>query len=272
MAILCQSTYRFTDRKGEQVDFQDSEGYALVTGGTGGIGSAVCRLLAEQGSKVAFTYFQNEEAAGELEATLDSFDTAPFSRALDLRNADAISSFVDFLEEKGGIHTLIHTVGPQVPQTHLSKVSPALFKEHAELEINGFFNTVQAVLPCLRASKGSIVAVTSAATDRYPIRDGLSAGPKAAVEMLIRGLAAEEGKYGVRANAVGPGMLSDGMAEDLIAKGEYSQQDLDIATKNIPLSRFGKASDVAEAVCFLASERATYISGQILNIDGGYTA
>ena len=186
------------------MDFQDSEGYALVTGGTGGIGSAVCRLLAEQGSKVAFTYFQNEEAAEELEATLDSLETAPFSRPLDLRNADAISSFVDFLEEKGGIHTLVHTVGPQVPQTHLSKVSPALFKEHAELEINGFFNTVQAVLPCLRASKGSIVAVTSAATDRYPIRDGLSAGPKAAVEMLIRGLAAEEGKYGVRANAVGP--------------------------------------------------------------------
>ena len=146
------------------------------------------------------------------------------------------------------------------------------FKEHVELEINGFFNTVQAVLPFIRVSKGSIVAVTTAATDRYPIRDGLSASPKAAVEMLIRGLAAEEGKYGVRANAVGPGMLSEGMAEELIARGEYSQQDLDIATRNIPLSRFGNASDIAEAVCFLASERANYISGQILNVDGGYTA
>jgi len=62
------------------------------------------------------------------------------------------------------------------------------------------------------------------------------------------------------------------MAEELIAKGEYSQKDLDIATQNIPLRRFGKANDVAEAVCFLASERANYISGQILNIDGGYTA
>ena len=254
------------------MDFQDLDGYALVTGGTGGIGSAVCRLLAEQGSKVAFTYFQNEEASRELEATLSSFGEVPFSRSLDLRNVDEISSFVEFLEGQGGIHTLVHTVGPQVPQTHLSKISPALFKEHVELEINGFFNTVQAVLPFIRVSKGSIVAVTTAATDRYPIRDGLSASPKAAVEMLIRGLAAEEGKYGVRANAVGPGMLSDGMAEELIARGEYSQQDLDIATRNIPLSRFGKASDIAEAVCFLASERANYISGQILNIDGGYTA
>ena len=67
-------------------------------------------------------------------------------------------------------------------------------------------------------------------------------------------------------------MLSEGMAEELIARGEYSQQDLDIATRNIPLSRFGKASDIAAAVCFLASERANYISGQILNIDGGYKA
>ena len=255
------------------MDFQDLEGYALVTGGTGGIGSAVCRLLAERGSKVAFTYDTNEHAATKLKASLyRQPGKLPYASPLNLLNEDAISSLVEELEEKGGIHTLVHSVGPQVPQTHLSKISPALFKEHVELEINGFFNTVQAILPLIRVSKGSIVAVTTAATDRYPIRDGLSAGPKAAVEMLIRGLAAEEGKYGVRANAVGPGMLSDGMAEELIARGEYSQQDLDIATRNIPLSRFGKASDIAEAVCFLASERANYISGQILNIDGGYTA
>ena len=100
------------------MDFQDLQGYALVTGGTGGIGSAVCRLLAEQGSKVAFTYFQNEEASRELEAALSSFGEVPFSRSLDLRNVDEISSFVEFLEGQGGIHTLVHTVGPQVPQTH----------------------------------------------------------------------------------------------------------------------------------------------------------
>jgi len=254
------------------VDFQHLEGFALVTGGTGGIGSAICRLLAKQGSKVAFTYFQNKEAAEDLEATLSTLGKGSVSGPVDLRNPDGISSFIHSLQDGGGIHTLIHTVGPPVPQTHLSKISPELFKEHVELEINGFFNTVYASLPFIRASQGSIIAVTTAATDRYPIRDGLSASPKAAVETLIRGLAAEEGKFGVRANAVGPGMLSDGMAEELIARGEYSQQDLDIATRNIPLRRFGKAGDVAEAVCFLASEKANYISGQIINIDGGYTA
>ena len=78
--------------------------------------------------------------------------------------------------------------------------------------------------PRLRASKGSIVAVTSAATDRYPIRDGLSAGPKAAVEMLIRGLAAEEGKHGVRANAVGPGMLSVVWPKTLLLKASTASR------------------------------------------------
>ena len=113
--------------------------------------------------------------------------------------------------------------------------------------------------------------MTSAATDRYAIRDGLSAGPKAAIETLIKALAAEEGRFGVRANAVGPGMLSDGMAERLMTEGHYSERDLEVATSNIALRAFGTAADVAEAVCFLVSERAGYISGQVLNVDGGYS-
>ena len=67
-------------------------------------------------------------------------------------------------------------------------------------------------------------------------------------------------------------MLTDGMAATLIERGDYSQNDLDIATANIPLGKYGQAIDVAEAVCFLASSKARYITGQILNVDGGYTA
>ena len=120
------------------------------------------------------------------------------------------------------------------------------------------------------ASKGSIVAITTAATRRYPVRDGLSSGTKGAVEAVVRALAAEEGRFGVRANCVGPGMMTDGMAQRLMASGDLDDAALEITKRNIPLRRFGDAVDIAEAVCFLASDRADFISGQMLDVDGAY--
>jgi NAD(P)-dependent dehydrogenase (short-subunit alcohol dehydrogenase family) len=175
------------------------------------------------------------------------------------------------LARHGAIHTLVHAAGPHVPQRHLSSVSVDEFAHHVEVEVVGLFNVVAPVLGSLRATQGSLVAVTTAATARYPVRDGLSAAPKAAVEQLVRALAAEEGRYGVRANCVGPGMLSEGMAARLIASGDLGDDALEAATRAIALRRFGTARDVAEAVCFLASRRAGFISGQTLRVDGGYS-
>jgi NAD(P)-dependent dehydrogenase (short-subunit alcohol dehydrogenase family) len=140
-----------------------------------------------------------------------------------------------------------------------------------EEDVVGFFNVVQPSLRYLRDTQGSIVAVTTAATQRYPVRDGLSAGPKGAVETTLRAVAAEEGRYGVRANSVGPGMLTDGMAARLIESGDLDDAALEVTVRNIALRRFGEAVDVAEAVCFLASNRARFITGQLLAVDGGYT-
>ena len=166
----------------------------------------------------------------------------------------------------------MHAAGPHVPMTHLSGIDPEAMARQLGEDAGGFFNVVRPALEHLRAVEGSIVAVTTAATTRFPVRDGLSSAPKAAVEALVRALAVEEGRYGVRANCVGPGMLTDGMAQRLIESGDLDDRALDAARANIPLRRFGIAHDIAEAVCFLASSRAGFISGQKLDVDGGYGA
>ncbi|MFI5914177.1 SDR family NAD(P)-dependent oxidoreductase [Dactylosporangium sp. NPDC051541] len=170
----------------------------------------------------------------------------------------------------GEVHTLVHAAGPHVPMVHLSRVGPEQFAQQIAQDVLASFNIVHAALPALRAAHGSIVVVTTAATSRFPARDGLSAVPKGAVEQLVRGIAAEEGRFGVRANCVGPGMLTDGMATRLIANGDLHERALEASRTNTPLRTFGSAADIAEAVCFLASDRAKFISGQKLDVDGGY--
>ena len=247
-------------------DLAGGPGNALVVGGTGGIGAAVARLLVARGSRVAITYRTNPDRAEQMRGELG---VDPF--VLDVGDPDACAELVaTVVRRAGALHTLVYAAGPHVPMRYLSRTTPDEFRAQLVEDAAGFFNLAHAVLPHLRASRGSLVAVTTAATRRFAVRDGLSAAPKASVETVVRGIAAEEGRYGVRANCVGPGMLSDGMAARLVGSGDLSEHALDVARANTPLRRFGTADDVAEAVCFLASDRADFISGQKLDVDGGY--
>jgi NAD(P)-dependent dehydrogenase (short-subunit alcohol dehydrogenase family) len=248
------------------------KGVALVVGGSGGIGSAVARGFAERGVSLAITYRKNEAAAEKVAEDIRAGGGICSVHGLSLGDLESVAECLDALvEEHGSIHTIVHAAGTHIDQPYVSKVTPEQWRNTMDWDVNGFFHVVHAALPLLRRSQGSIVFISSAGLKRVPPGDVLSVAPKGAIEALVRAIAREEGRYGIRANNVAVGVVDAGMFPKLLERGELSQEWIDAATRNTPLRRFGTPQEIADAAVFLASSRARYITGQTLFVDGGYT-
>jgi NAD(P)-dependent dehydrogenase (short-subunit alcohol dehydrogenase family) len=254
-------------------EFGDRPGAAVVAGGSGAIGAAIARKLAERGSTVAVIYRSNETAAAEVVQSIGRVGGRAEAFRVDLTDAAATADFLKTVHDRfGGIHTLVYAAGPALPMNYLMRIPSEQFGGQMIADAMAFYNLVQPAIPYLRESQGCLVALSTTAVTRVVPRDLLSVAPKAAVESITHLIAVEEGRFGIRANCVAVGMTADGIGADLIESGGLDERALEVVRNNTPLRRFGDAEDVAEAVCFLASDRADFITGQTLVVDGGYSA
>lgn len=247
------------------------EGTALVIGGSGGVGAEICRVLARDGCDVALTYFSNGAKAEAAAAAVAGEGRRASTHRINIEESEAVKDLIDRIAATaGGIHTIVYAAGPLVPLIHLSKVEPVLMRKHLLQDTFGFYNVVHYAIPHLRKSRGSIVAIQSSAQFRYASADGLSVVPKSGVNGIMKAIAKEEGRYGVRANGVALGIIDAGSHPELMKQGFIDEKYIAAAAAAVPLKTWGEAIDVAEAVTYLASSRGRFVSGQVINVDGGY--
>ena len=245
-------------------------GAALVIGGSGGVGRATCLKLVENNVPVVFTYNKNQTRATELVNEITGMGGEAQAVQLNVSDQQGIKKLLEQTSHQyGQIHTLVMAIGYDIPQDYLANVTPELWQSIMQSDVNGFFNVTNAAIPYLRKSQGSIVHISSAGLFRYPPRDVLSVAPKAAIEVMVKAIAKEEGKYGVRANSVAIGVIETGIFLRL-KETVFDEAWQNAVKEGLCLPRFGQAEEVAESVLFLASNKAAYTTGQIISVDGGY--
>ena len=244
-------------------------GCAIVVGGSGGIGSAIALTLARH-SPVVVTWRNNHDAAQQVVAQIRSAGGEALACRVDSLDLHSIRQCLsDACREYGAIHTLVNAAGSNIRMRFIAELAVDEWTQVMNADANGFFHWVREVLPHLRHTRGSVVQVSSIGLSRWPKQDVLSVAPKAAIEALIRGIAKEEGRYGVRANSIQLGVIDAGIFHRL--KGtDFSEKWVEAARENTALKRFGSAEDIAEAVLFLASRQSAYTTGQSLCLDGGF--
>lgn len=244
---------------------------ALIVGATGGLGQATAMALAEDFDGIALTYRSSKAEAEKLCASLPA-SCKGWPVRCDLADPASVKSTIkDATATLGSIEAVVFASGVAIEQPFVSQIEESQWREVIETELIGLTRVVAEILPIFRAQKqGNLVIVVSVANYTFPPGDALSSVPKAGMEALGRAIAKEEGKFGIRANMVAPGIIDAGLGTHFL-QTLYSPEVWEQQKKVIALRRFGTGREVAEAVRFLASDRSAYITGQTLIVDGGFS-
>lgn len=237
---------------------------ALVTGASKGIGKAVALKYAEHGANVAFTYLSSVEQGQALEAELASKGIKAKgyrSDASDFAQADKLIN--DVIADFGSLDILINNAGITMDNL-LLRINEEAWDKVINVNLKSCFNTVKAVTKqMMKQRSGSIINMTSVVGIKGNAGQSNYAASKAGIIGFTKSVALELGSRGIRANAIAPGFIETEMTAKLDEKVVQSWRDA------IPLKRGGKPDDVADACVFLGSDMAAYISGQVIQVDGG---
>ncbi len=228
---------------------------ALVTGGAGGIGSAICRRLAQDGYSVIINYSRSKEKAGDLAAEINGQ-----AIGFDISDIKAVS---DAFSEIGHIDLLVNNAGISeidlfhcIPQEKASQIMA--------VNLTGAMNCARTVLPdMIRNGAGCIINISSMWGQCGASCEVDYSASKAGLIGFTKALAKEVAPSGIRVNCVAPGFIMTEM------NSRFSEEDLALIREDIPLGIFGKPEHIADAVSFLASQQAEYITGQTLAVNGG---
>ena len=235
---------------------------ALVTGASKGIGRAIAHHFAQQGAQVAFTYLSSVEKGQALELELQALGGKAKgyrSDASDYQQAEALIN--DVVQDFGKIDILVNNAGI-TKDGLLMRMSEEQWDSVINVNLKSVFNlTKAATRPMMKAKSGSIINITSVVGIRGNAGQANYAASKSGIIGFTKSVALELGSRNIRSNAVAPGFIETEMTHELANKEEWMQ--------GIPLKRGGSADEVAQACVFLASEMSTYITGQVLQVDGG---
>lgn len=235
---------------------------AIVTGGSRGIGRAIVFELIYQKARVLFTYLKSDEAAGiVLDEIKELGGEAEALKANSREFDDAKRTIEEALNRFGRLDILVNNAGI-IKDKSLMLMEPSEWEEVIDTNLTGYFNMAKAsIVTMMKQKSGNIVNISSVAGLVGTPRQLNYASSKAGIIGLTKSLAKEVASYNIRVNAVAPGYIETDMTKDLKQKEDF--------IKMIPFSRFGKPEEVAKVVSFLASDKANYITGQVIKVDGG---